>query len=183
MELYHRLVKYRSLRGEDMSYYHQFYHQQQCEHGCQDNAHCEWGFCHCDPGYQLLWTQVSCHVTRCSLLIGARTRTGLHPSLRDLTPTEAGEIKTVIQSSIMRIIGSIARILEAEVADSSQALEGLEDLETLAVVVVASMVGDTGMEGGYLDIYLCIDRLDRYLYIQVAATLATTSCLPPNLTA
>ena len=53
------------------------------------------------------------------------------------------------QSSMRRIIGSIARILEAEVADSSQALEGLEDLETLAVVVVASMVGDTGMEGGY----------------------------------
>ena len=161
MELYHRLVKYRSLRGEDMSHYHQFYHQQQCEHGCQDNAHCEWGFCHCDPGYQLLWTQVSCdwltrgHVTRCSPLIGARIRTGLHPSPRDLTPTEAGEIKTVIQSSMRRSIGSIARILEAEVADSSQALEGfgglegLDCLETLAVVVVASMVGDTGMEGGY----------------------------------
>ena len=154
MELYHRLVKYRSLRGEDMSHYHQFYHQQQCEHGCPDNAHCEWGFCHCDQGYQLLWTQVSCdwltrgHVTRCSLLIGARIRTGLHPLLRDLTPTEAGEIKTVIQSLMMRNIGSIARILEAEVADSSQALEGLEALETLAVVVVASMVGDTGMEGG-----------------------------------
>ena len=170
MELYHRLVKYRSLRGEDMSHYQQFYYQQQCEHGCQDNAHCEWGFCHCDQGYQLLWTQVSCdwltrgHVTRCSLLIGARIRTGLHPSPRDLTPTEAGEIKTVIQSSMMRIIGSIARILEAEVADSSQAmeglegLEGLEALETLAVVVVASMVGDTGMEGGYLDIYLHMCR-------------------------
>ena len=58
----------------------------------------------------------------------------------------------MIQSSMMRNIGSIARILEAEVADSSQALEGLEALETLAVVVVASLVGDTGMEGGYLSV-------------------------------
>ena len=54
----------------------------------------------------------------------------------------------MIQSLMMRIFGSIVRILEAEVADSSQALEGLEGLEGLAVVVVASMVGDTGMEGG-----------------------------------
>ena len=83
---------------------------------------------------------------------------------------------------MMRNIGSIARILEAEVADSSQALEGLEALETLAVVVVASMVGDTGMEAGYQDIYLCVYSVDRYLHNQVPATLATTSCLRPNLT-
>ena len=83
---------------------------------------------------------------------------------------------------MMRNIGSIARILEAEVADSSQALEGLEALETLAVVVVASMVGDTGMEAGYQDIYLCVYSVDRYLHNQVPATLATTSCRRPNLT-
>ena len=27
----------------------------ECEYGCPEHTHCEWGFCECDPGYVKAW--------------------------------------------------------------------------------------------------------------------------------
>ena len=53
MGVYHRYNKYRELvKGLDSDYYDEYYYGNNCFGGCPSNAHCEWGFCECNRGYE-----------------------------------------------------------------------------------------------------------------------------------
>jgi len=55
MGVYHRYNKYRALvKGLDSDYYDEDYYGNNCFGGClfNVNAHCEWGFCECNRGYE-----------------------------------------------------------------------------------------------------------------------------------
>ena len=55
MGVYHRYLQYRLLLGGlgwNSYYYNNYYYNNQCWGGCPFAAHCEWGFCECNRGYQ-----------------------------------------------------------------------------------------------------------------------------------
>ena len=54
-QVYHRYLQYRLLLGGlgwNSYYYNHYYYNNQCWGGCPFAAHCEWGFCECNRGYQ-----------------------------------------------------------------------------------------------------------------------------------
>lgn len=61
--VYHRYQEFKNLMsmrgfgqyGDNDGYYRNFYSQNQCLGGCPLNAHCEWGFCECNFGYEKKW--------------------------------------------------------------------------------------------------------------------------------
>ena len=55
MGVYHRYLQYRLLLGGlgwNSHYYNHYYYGNQCFGGCPWAAHCEWGFCECNRGYE-----------------------------------------------------------------------------------------------------------------------------------
>jgi len=69
--VYHRYQRYRWYRHHH-HYHHHYHHydddddywdnyypnnyeRNECEYGCPEHTHCEWGFCECDPGYVKAW--------------------------------------------------------------------------------------------------------------------------------
>ena len=55
MGVYHRYLQYRLLLGGlgwNSYYYNHYYYSNQCFGGCPFAAHCEWGFCECNRGYE-----------------------------------------------------------------------------------------------------------------------------------
>jgi len=62
--VYHRYQRYRWYRRHrfyhadddwDDDYYSTYYQRNDCEHGCPENTHCEWGLCECNEGYTKSW--------------------------------------------------------------------------------------------------------------------------------
>ena len=54
MGVYHKYVKYRDISGElgdNTEYYENDYDKNQCQGGCPELSHCEWGHCHCDSDF------------------------------------------------------------------------------------------------------------------------------------
>lgn len=55
MGVYHRYLQYRLLLGGlgwNSHYYNNYYYNNHCFGGCPWAAHCEWGFCECNRGYE-----------------------------------------------------------------------------------------------------------------------------------
>ena len=55
MGVYHRYLQYRLLLGGvgwNSHYYNHYYYGNNCFGGCPFAAHCEWGFCECNRGYE-----------------------------------------------------------------------------------------------------------------------------------
>ena len=63
--VYHRYQAYRNMmqskgfesyesdtNGTDTNYYSSYYERNQCLGGCPTDAHCEWGFCECNSGFE-----------------------------------------------------------------------------------------------------------------------------------
>jgi len=62
--VYHRYQRYRWYRRRrfdymdddfDDDYYTTYYQRNDCEYGCPQNTHCEWGLCECDEGLTKWW--------------------------------------------------------------------------------------------------------------------------------
>jgi hypothetical protein len=61
--VYHRYQEFKNLMamrgfgqyGDNDGFRNNFYSQNQCLGGCPMNAHCEWGFCECNFGYEKKW--------------------------------------------------------------------------------------------------------------------------------
>jgi hypothetical protein len=61
--VYHRYQEFKNLMamrgysqyGDNDGYFNNFYAKNQCLGGCPLNAHCEWGFCECNFGYEKKW--------------------------------------------------------------------------------------------------------------------------------
>lgn len=62
--VYHRYQRYRWYRRRrfyymdddfDDDYYTTYYQRNDCEYGCPQNTHCEWGLCECDEGFTKWW--------------------------------------------------------------------------------------------------------------------------------